>query len=148
MPLTDLTNTTWKFNEVPDFSIFGWGSTGYQSKSFSIRFKSNGSIYSRLAPTFNGTFYLIQYGYTTMYRTTWDSPWQNYLNRAITIESGTAVTDPTLIAWLESTAERIYTSYKVNEPDLTAVADAIRAKGGTSEPLTFPDGFIDAINAL
>ena len=83
-----------------------------------------------------------------MYRSNNNPTWSNYLNKAITIESGTAVTDPTLIAWLESTAERIYTSYKVNEPDLTAVADAIRSKGGTTDPLTFPNGFIDAINAL
>lgn len=37
---------------------------------------------------------------------------------------------------------------KVNDDSLAAVAAAIRAKGGTSEPLAFPDGFISAISAI
>ena len=40
-------------------------------------------------------------------------------------------------------AERI-----VQEESLTLVADAIRAKGGTSDPLSFPGGFADAIAAI
>lgn len=38
--------------------------------------------------------------------------------------------------------------YLVNSADLTAVADAIRTKGGTSGALTFPSGFADAIAAI
>ena len=149
MPLTDLTNTTWKFNDTIDFSSFDWPSTGYQTKNFSVKFTSNGANYSRIAATRTASNYsLVQYGYTTKYQTNWDVPWQNYLERAITFTGGTAVTDPTLIAWIESTAERIYTAYKVDEPDLTAIADAIRTKGGTSAPLTFPDGFVNAIGDI
>ena len=37
------------------------------------------------------------------------------------------------------------TEYIVNSDDLTAVADAIRTKGGTSESLIFPGGFASAI---
>lgn len=36
----------------------------------------------------------------------------------------------------------------VNDSSLTTVADAIRAKGGTSAALSFPDGMVDAINAF
>lgn len=36
----------------------------------------------------------------------------------------------------------------VDDVSLTAVADAIRAKGDTTEPLAFPDGFVDAIGVL
>lgn len=36
----------------------------------------------------------------------------------------------------------------VSDTSLTAVADAIREKGGTSSPLTFPDGFVDAIGDI
>lgn len=36
----------------------------------------------------------------------------------------------------------------VLDADLTAVADAIRAKGGTSEALSFPDGFVSAVGAI
>ena len=38
--------------------------------------------------------------------------------------------------------------YTVNAADLTAVADAIRAKAGTSDGLSFPDGFAAAIAAI
>lgn len=38
--------------------------------------------------------------------------------------------------------------YLVNSDDLTAVADAIRTKGGTSDALTFPGGFVDAVGAI
>ena len=38
--------------------------------------------------------------------------------------------------------------YLTNDTDLQAVADAIRDKGGTSVPLTYPDGFVSAIGAI
>ena len=38
--------------------------------------------------------------------------------------------------------------YLTNDTDLTAVANAIRTKGGTSEQLTYPDGFVSAIEAI
>lgn len=38
--------------------------------------------------------------------------------------------------------------YLTNTADLTAVADAIRAKGGTSAPLVYPSGFVSAIQAI
>ena len=40
------------------------------------------------------------------------------------------------------------TEYLTNTADLTAVADAIRAKGGISNPLVYPDGFVSAIQAI
>lgn len=38
--------------------------------------------------------------------------------------------------------------YLTNTADLTAVADAIRAKGGTSAPLVYPSGFVSAIQTI
>ena len=38
--------------------------------------------------------------------------------------------------------------YLTNTTDLTAVADAIRVKGGTSAQLVFPAGFVSAIQAI
>ena len=38
--------------------------------------------------------------------------------------------------------------YLTNTADLTAVADAIRAKGGTSAQLAFPYGFVSAVQAI
>lgn len=40
------------------------------------------------------------------------------------------------------------TYYKVSSADLKSVADAIRAKSGTSEALVYPDGFISAIESI
>ena len=36
----------------------------------------------------------------------------------------------------------------VQESSLTSLADAIRAKGGTSDTLTFPGGFVSAVEAI
>ena len=36
----------------------------------------------------------------------------------------------------------------VEDTSLTAVADAIRTKGGTTDPLVFPDGFVSAIGNI
>ena len=38
--------------------------------------------------------------------------------------------------------------YLTNTTDLTSVANAIRTKGGTTELLTYPDGFVTAIQAI
>ena len=38
--------------------------------------------------------------------------------------------------------------YLTNTTDLTKVASAIREKGGTSDPLVYPDGFVTAIQAI
>ena len=38
--------------------------------------------------------------------------------------------------------------YLVQGASLTTVADAIRSKGGTSDTLIFPDGFVAAISAI
>lgn len=40
------------------------------------------------------------------------------------------------------------TNYLTADTDLTAVANAIRTKGGTSAPLTFPAGFVSAVEAI
>lgn len=39
-------------------------------------------------------------------------------------------------------------TYRVTDTELTQVADAIRAKGGTSAALTWPGGFEDAVEAI
>ena len=38
--------------------------------------------------------------------------------------------------------------YLTNNTDLKKVADAIRAKGGTSAALAYPDEYVSAINAI
>ena len=38
--------------------------------------------------------------------------------------------------------------YLTNTTDLTSVANAIREKGGTTDPLIYPEGFVTAIHAI
>lgn len=53
-------------------------------------------------------------------------------------------------AWLLTWADEVTedTIYTTQASSLTAVADAIRAKGGTSAALTYPDGFVAAIENI
>ena len=44
--------------------------------------------------------------------------------------------------------ELLMADYLVIDTELTDVADAIRTKGGTSAALEWPDGFVDAIDAI
>ena len=44
--------------------------------------------------------------------------------------------------------ELLMTSYLATDTDLTAVASAIRTKGGTSAALSWPTGFVSAVNAI
>jgi hypothetical protein len=48
----------------------------------------------------------------------------------------------------DTSHEITFTQFLVSESDLTAVADAIRAKSGGSSPLVFPDGFVSAIGSI
>ena len=53
-----------------------------------------------------------------------------------------------LLTWLQKNADKITLDYLTTDEDLSKVADAIRSKGGTSDPLVYPDGFVTAIGAL
>ena len=65
-----------------------------------------------------------------------------------TLEFDTAPTGE-LLAWLQKNADQqVGTEYLTNTAELTAVANAIREKGGTSEQLACPDGFVAAIQAI
>ena len=72
--------------------------------------------------------------------------WYNEAYR--TLEFDTAPTGE-LLAWLQKNADKqVDTEYLTNTAELTAVANAIREKGGTSEQLACPDGFVAAIQAI
>ena len=56
-------------------------------------------------------------------------------------------THPTgdLLTWLQANATRKVVEYLTTDADLIKVANAIRAKSGTTAKLSFPDGFVQAI---
>ena len=59
-------------------------------------------------------------------------------------------TPPTgaLLTWLQANATRQVVEYLTTDTDLIKVANAIRAKSGTTAKLSFPDGFVQAINSI
>ena len=59
-------------------------------------------------------------------------------------------TPPTgdLLTWLQANATRQVVEYITTDTDLIKVANAIRAKSGTTAKLSFPDGFVQAINSI
>lgn len=62
----------------------------------------------------------------------------------------TFATTPTgaLLTWLQANATRQVVEYLTTDTDLIKVANAIRAKSGTTAKLSFPDGFVQAINSI
>ena len=65
-----------------------------------------------------------------------------------TLEFDTAPTGD-LLTWLQANADKqVDTEYLTRKSELTSVADAIRAKGGTSAPLVYPAGFVSAIQTI
>jgi hypothetical protein len=122
--------------------------TGYASLQYNIKFTANGNSYSRIAAYkyANNGGLALAYGYTPVYQTR-TGAWTNTLIREIFISGGADATNTDLIEWLESTSDLI-DRYYVDKSDLSSVADAIRAKGGTTDPLTFPDGWVTAIENI
>ncbi len=84
---------------------------------------------------------------TTVYE---NSTWADDGYRTITFSAGAPeLTNPDWINFFTTWAvEDGATTYIVQSTSLTAVADAIRAKGGTAANLTFPGGFVNAIGSM
>ena len=65
-----------------------------------------------------------------------------------TLEFDTAPTGE-LLAWLQKNADKQSDpEYLTRKSELTSVANAIRAKGGTTAQLVYPDGFVSAIQDI
>lgn len=145
MPVTDLTNTTWLFSETIPFS-----STRWYKYFTNIQFKSAASdtIYSRFYIAVSSYDANIQYGWSDAYNSYNNVNWKKNLYRIITFTGGTDARKAALINIITTYATPLPRYYRASEDDYKAVADAIRAKGGTSEALTFPQGFVDAIGAI
>ena len=114
-----------------------------------IAFTSNGQKYTSIGGVYDdsGTFIILRYdndeiagidimGGSVAYE------FYNEAYRTLTFD-----TPPTgaLLTWLQSNATRQVVEYLTTETDLIKVANAIRAKSGTTAKLSFPDGFAQAI---
>ena len=145
MPVTDLTNTTWLFAETIPLS-----STSWYKYFTNIQFKSAASdtIYSRFYIAVSSYDANIQYGWSDAYNSYNNVNWKKNLYRIITFTGGTDARKAALINIITTYATPLPNYYRAKDEDFIAVADAIRAKGGTSDPLEFPSGFVTAINDI
>lgn len=90
MSVSDLTNTTWLFNDV----------ISYMSSSWSIDFISNNTNYTIIRNRYD---MYIAYDSTNAYDFD-QNIWVNNAYKTIAITGGTDVTNSTLISWLEANA--------------------------------------------
>ena len=112
-----------------------------------IAFTSNGQKFTSIGANSDSSFFVILYydsneiaGYDPGLSGGYE--FDNDAYRTITFD-----TPPTgaLLTWLQSNATRQVVEYLTTETDLIKVANAIRAKSGTTAKLSFPDGFVQAI---
>ena len=136
---TDLTNTTWYLKQhvnVPS------------SSAYYITF--SGGSYDCII--FGGT--TIEYGDTSqqsgdlVYQSI-DPPygWGSNNSRPLTITGGSDVTNSTLIAWFKANCVSPLEYFTCTD-ELTDLADAIRTKTEGSSSLTYPSGYVTAINGI
>lgn len=121
-----------------------------------IAFTSNGQKFTSIGAVYNdsGTFMILRYDNNEV--AGWDIygggagfEFENEDYRKLTFD-----TPPTgaLLTWLQTNATRqedtTVVEYLTTNIDLKKVANAIRAKSGTTAKLSFPDGFVQAINGI
>ena len=115
-----------------------------------IAFTSNGQKFTSIgANSYSGNFVILYYdnnevaGYDPGTGGVYEFDNEDY--RKLTFD-----TPPTgdLLTWLQANATRQVVEYLTTETDLIKVANAIRAKSGTTAKLSFPDGFVQAINSI
>lgn len=121
----------------------------------SINFTSNNESFTSLGVVDGGSTCELQYNGVTYAGVDLQDPnsgpeynfeWDN--NAYKTLVFDTAPTGE-LLAWLQKNADKQSDpEYLTLKSELTSVANAIRAKGGTTDPLIYPDGFVAAIQAI
>ena len=118
-----------------------------------ISFTSNGQKFTSIGTYYSGVFVILCYdsyevaGYETGYGGVYE--FDNEAYRKLTFD-----TPPTgaLLTWLQTNAtlqeDTTVVEYLTTNIDLKKVANAIRAKSGTTAKLSFPDGFALAISNI
>ena len=146
MSITNLTNTVWEFTSLPSYS------STLSTLQKNINFISNGTNYTKImAITEQYDDVRLNYyssSWTQVFNGYNSTPWVNNNYKTINITGGTDVTDSSLISFLETYATNRSQEYITNNSEISSIADAIRTKGGTSASLTYPTGFVTAIQNI
>ena len=132
---------TWVFNDVfvSDSSVIE-----------SVNFFSAGQLYTEMhvwTPT--GLEYKKSDG--DLSSVFYEGEWYEEEYKTITFQTEQEVSDEFyefLVAEAKEVVEMLVVNTTKLEQDLTTIADAIRTSGGTSEPLEFPQGYVEAIEPL
>ena len=105
-----------------------------------------GQYYRKIKWESNELSYVTSLDSYTVYAS---GAWVNESYRDL-VFGASQVLDDADYAWLLTWADEVTedTVYTTQASSLIAVADAIRAKGGTSADLTYPDGFVSAIENI
>ena len=132
---------TWVFNNTLQI---------IKELSSSGEFTSNGETFSLMKTTTDGRlrFYAASGNYIDVYA---NNAWAAGIGDYKTVAFSEAP-EKNFRSWLESNAtlqeDTTVVEYLTTNIDLKKVANAIRAKGGTTAKLSFPDGFAQAINNI
>ena len=114
-----------------------------------IAFTSNGQKFTSIGAVYDGSAFSLQYGNNeiAIFIPGASSGYEFYNEayRKLTFD-----TPPTgdLLTWLQANATLQVVEYLTTNIDLKKVANAIRAKSGTTAKLSFPDGFALAISNI
>ena len=95
MSVSDLTNTTWVFNESQTWTT---------DLNYDINFTSNNTQYTKLYVYYDDALDYYYYNSSVGYYNVYHYSWINQEYRTIHITGGTAVTNTTLINWLQAHA--------------------------------------------
>ena len=128
--------------------VFREDATVEDTDGSACRFTSGGVTFYAIYADNNRIFYATD-AELSDYITVRDGmgDWAEEAYKRITFADDEEPFSGTFAIWFATTyvEESIYTT---QASSLTAVADAIRAKGGTSADLTYPDGFVAAIENI
>ena len=114
-----------------------------------ISFTSNGQKFTSIGAVYDGSAFSLQYGNNeiAIFIPGASSGYEFYNEayRKLTFDTSPA---GALLTWLQANATRQVVEYLTTDTDLIKVANAIRAKSGTTAKLSFPDGFALAISNI
>lgn len=115
-----------------------------------ISFTSNGQKFTSIGATYTGLYVVLCYDNTEVAGYDPGSGDMNYMFDPEAYRKLTFDAPPTgaLLTWLQANATRQVVEYLTTDADLIKVANAIRAKSGTTAKLSFPDGFALEIGSI
>lgn len=148
MAITDLTNTKWKFNDSIT-ATSGYGQFTISTDQSSSTQVCIGYVFHSGQIILKATANSVVFGHSfesdqtavVHFQNTTDGVnfSSNIAGQTIEITGGTDATNTNLISWLEANATQVKEPVTQLAPFLTGIANAIRTKKGTTDPINVQD---------